>query len=301
MMSRVPLLLCSLLLLITNVVRADDGDVSDADALKITALEALISAPPERALPRARMVLESDNSDEVKESALFILSQIQTPEAQALLLETAQRLSGDLQIEAIQMIGIGGDPQSLAALRSIYANGDSEVRDAVLESYLIADDRQAILELARSAETEEDLEAAIEMLGAMGARKELQALRESSGVTESLIEAYAISGDLDSLREIATDGSNPERQVQAIESLGIVHEDEANALLVEIYRDSDSPDVREAALDGLFTANDDEGLLQLYRASNDPTEKREILEYLAMMNSDAIWDVIDSALQNESQ
>lgn len=301
MMCREFVLLCSLLLLITNVVRADDGDVSDADALKITALEALIHASPERALPRARMVLESDNSDEVKESALFILSQIQTPEAQALLLETARRLSGDLQIEAIQMIGIGGDPQSLAALRGIYADGDSEVREAVLESYLIADDAESILELARSAENEEDLEAAVEMLGAMGARKELQALRESSGVTESLIEAYAISGDLGSLREIATDGSNPERQVQAIESLGIVHDGEANALLIEIYRSSDSPDVREAALDGLFTANDDDGLLQLYRASKDPAEKREILEYLSMMDSDAIWDVIDSALQDQPQ
>ncbi len=294
-------LFCLLVLIPAAAVIAADGDVSDADALKIAALEALASAPPERALPRAKMILEGDNSDEVKESALFILSQIETPEAQALLLETARRSSGDLQIEAIHMLGIGGDATSLAALGAIYAAGDSEVRDAVLESYLIANDPQSILELAIAADVEADLEAAIEMLGAMGAKKELQALRENRGVSESLIEAYAISGDLESLRAIASDGSNPEVQVQAIEGLGILHHGDANALLLEIYRASDSADVREAALDGMFIANYDEGLLQLYRDSSDPTEKRALLEYLTMMDSDGIWDVIDSALQGEPQ
>ena len=49
----------------------DDDDLSDRDELKITALEALMSAPPERALPAVRKVLEGDSSDEVKESALL--------------------------------------------------------------------------------------------------------------------------------------------------------------------------------------------------------------------------------------
>ena len=37
-------------------------------------------------------------------------------------------------------------------------------------------------------------------------------------------------------------------------------------------------------------------MLELYRASDDDAEKRELLEYLVMMDSDAVWDLIDSAL-----
>ena len=54
-----------------------------------------------------------------------------------------------------------------------------------------------------------------------------------------------------------------------------------------------------AALDGLLIAGHDEGVLQLYRSSQDPAEKRELLEYLVMMDSEAIWDVIESALDGE--
>jgi HEAT repeat protein len=101
------------------------------------------------------------------------------------------------------------------------------------------------------------------------------------------------------LQELAMDGSNPELQAQAIEALGIVGGDEVNATLVGIYQKSDSAEVREAALDGLLIAGYDEGVLRLYQASQDPVEKRELLEYLVMMDSDAVWDVIDSALDGE--
>jgi len=55
--------------------------------------------------------------------------------------------------------------------------------------------------------------------------------------------------------------------------------------------------VREAALDGMMMSGYDDGLLELYRDSTDPTEKRELLEYLTMMNSDAVWDIVDSVLE----
>ena len=181
--------------------RAQDNDANDREQLKIAALEALMSAPPEVALPRVTRVLQSENSDEVKESALFILSQIETPEAQALLLDTARQADGELQEEAITMIGIGGDPEALAGLREIYAAGDEDVREAVLEAYLIADDSGSIYELAVAADNEEDFEAAVEMLGAMRAADDLRNLLTERGVSEGLIEAYAIAGDVDTLQQ----------------------------------------------------------------------------------------------------
>ncbi len=272
---------------------------TDEDELKIAALEALMAAPPERALPIAAKVLASDNSDDVKERALFILSQIDSPEAHDILIRTAQENSGELREEAIRMIGIGGNSVALSQLVGLYENGDEEVREAVLEAYVIADDQEAVYVLAVEASksgSEEDFESAVEMLGAMGAHEQLRRLRESTGISESLIEAYAISGDADSLRELALDGSDPELQEQAIEALGIVGGDAVNATLVEIYRNSDSEDIRESAVEGMMISGYDEGLLEIYRSSQDPVEKKELLEYLVIMGSDDVWDIIDSAL-----
>ena len=281
----------------TSIAQSDTSD--DVEELKIAALEALMSAPAERALPLVAKVLAGNSSDDLKERALFVLSQIDLPEAQTLLIDTARQGSGDFRLEAIRMIGIGGDPAALSGLADLYRSGDRDVREAVLEAYLIADDAQAVYEIAANAENEDDFEEAVETLAAMDARDELRELRHSRGMSESLIEAYAISGDFETLRELSLDGRNPEQQAQAIEALGIVGGAEVNATLVEIYQNSDSSDVREAALDGLLIAGHDEGVLQLYRSSQDPAEKRELLEYLVMMDSEAIWDVIESALDGE--
>lgn len=294
------LLLISAGLLLTTTSVAQSRTNSDADELKIAALEALMTAPAERAMPLASKVLAGDHSDEVKERALFILSQLDEPEAQATLLSFAREERGDLQAEAIRMIGIGGNADSLAQLQGVYDAGNEDVRDAVLEAFLIADDEDAVYNIAVSAANagnEDDFESAVEILGAMGAHEQLRRLRETTGISEPLIEAYAISGDADSLRELALDDSDAELQKAAIEALGIVGGDVVNTTLVEIYRGAASEEIREAALEGMLISGHDEGVLELYRSSDDAAEKRELLEFLVMMGSDDVWDIIDAALE----
>jgi HEAT repeat protein len=272
---------------------------SDDEALKLAALEALIAAPPERALPLATKVLAGNHSDEVKARALFVLSQIDEPAAQAQLISIAEQDGGQLQAEAIRMVGIGGNPDALGRLGELYRSGDENTRTAVLEAYVIADNTQGLLDIARNAESEAEFEGAVEMLAALGARDELRELRDKAGLSRSLIYAYGISGDVDSLRELALDDSNPEQQAQAIEALGITGEDDIGATLVEIYRGSNSETVRDAALHGLMIAGDDEAVLQLYRQSQDSAEKRELMQVLAATGSDLILEVIDEALANQ--
>jgi HEAT repeat protein len=291
--SAVVLLFCS------TAGIAQTASPEEVEELKIAALEALMAAPPERALPIVKKVLAGDNSDDLKERALFILSQIDLPEAQTLLLDAARQDGGEMQLEAIRMIGISGEPEALSGLVELYNNGDADVRGAVLEAYLIANDAQSIYQIAVSADNEDDYEEAVEMLAAMGAREQLAELRNARGISESLIEAYAISGDFESLRELSLDTSDPELQAQAIEALGMVDGPDVGRTLVEIYKGSAAPDVREAALEGLMIAGHDEGVLELYRSSDNPAEKREMLEYLVMMDSDAVWDLIDSAFDGQ--
>ena len=85
------------------------AQVDDDEMLKIAALEALVSAPPERAFPIVSRVLKGSGSTELKSRALFVLSQMDYPEGLQLLLDTARANQGELSMEAIRMIGINGN------------------------------------------------------------------------------------------------------------------------------------------------------------------------------------------------
>ncbi len=242
---------------------ADNG----SEILKIAALEALISAPPERALPLAIKVLEADNSDEVKERALFVLSQIDDPEAQTRLLDIARTGNSELRAEAVRMIGIGGNEDAMAGLAELYNSGDEDLRDAVLEAYMIAGNVEAVNAIAVNASDAEEFESAVEMLGVMGAIDELRALSQSSGYTAELIQALGIAGG-----------------------------DDVNATLMDIYRNADTDDIREAALEGLMISGHDAGVLELYREADSVEEKRDLLQMLGIMGSELMMEVIDEAL-----
>ena len=83
----------------------------------------------------------------------------------------------------------------------------------------------------------------------------------------------------------------------AIRAMGIVGGDEVNSTLVQIYRDATTEDIREAALDGMLISGHDEGVLELYRTTEDPALKKALLELLVIMDSDEVWNIIDSALE----
>jgi HEAT repeat protein len=279
---------------------AQDSDAQrEKEELQMIALEALMASPSERALPALMKLLEGNGSDELKENALFVLSQIDHPDASAKLLSLAHDGDGEIQLEAIQMIGINGEESAMAGLSEIYANGDDDVREAVLEAYMIADDTQAVFDIAMSTTDEEDYEAAVEMLAVMDAHEELAKLREAKGISDALIEAYIISDNDEELRILAMDSSNIELQVEAIEALGIVAVEDADTVLVDIYTSSDIEDIKEAALQGLLIGDFDEAVLGLYRSSNSMSEKGELLETLVIMDSDLAMDVIDAALAGD--
>src|SRR5262245_52196501 len=168
-------LLAAAILSIGSIALAQNDDT---ESLKLEALKALMSAPPERALPIVAKVLKGNGSDELKKQALFVLGQIDLPEARTLLLETAR--TGDVQLrrEAIRAIGIGGDPSALAELGTIYSGGDEDTKDAVLEAYLIADYRKGVYDIAARTQDSHEFEMAVEKLGAMGATDELRSLRD---------------------------------------------------------------------------------------------------------------------------
>ena len=266
------------------------------ETVKLAAVEALMAAPPEKAVPILTNVLKGNGSDELKSRALFVLTQTDAPQVEEVLLAYAEDSEGSLQTEAIRMIGIHGDDALLDELMPLYRAGDEEVRKSVLSAFLIADRPESVLQIAKEAETDDEFEAAVTMLGAMEATSMLAELKDHSKASAGLVQAYAVAGDSESLLAMARDDSDRDRQLQAIQGLGIAGGDDVGGHLVEIYQGSTDPAIKEAALQGLQIAGDDEALLTLYQSSTDSEEKAELLKQLVMTDSDLALEAINAAL-----
>jgi len=266
------------------------------EELAIAALEGLMSQPAERALPLLKKVLAGSQTPLVKRRALFVLSQINSDEARQILLQTSRSTDAAMRREAIRSIGIGGNAQALDSLNEIYQSGDQDLKEDVLKAWLIAGRKEPVYQAALNAKTEEEANRAIRTLGAMGATEELRKLADQPKAASGLVDAYAISGDLASLRKIAEGNGEREMRVEAVRKMGIIGGDASRAALHDIYTRSTDGEVKEAALDGLLIAGDEKGVLALYRAAKTTEEKRRLLRTLSNMNGEAALEAIDAAL-----
>ena len=272
---------------------------TEDEELALAAMEGLMAQPAERALPIIKKVLAGSQSTLVKRRALFVLSQINSPEALDILTQTARSADADMRGEAIRSIGIGGDPKALDALLPIYNAGDADVKEEVLQAWMIAGRKESVYQAALSAKTEEEANDAIRMLGVMGATDELRKLGDKPNAAGGLVQAYAISGDLASLRKIAEGNGERSVRVDAVRSIGIIGSDAARTALRDIYSGSTDQEIKEAALQGLMIADDEQGVLALYRGAKTSEEKRSLMRMLSMMGGDAALQAIDAALEKK--
>ena len=269
------------------------------EELSLAALEGLMGQSPDRALPIIKKVLAGSQTTLVKQRALFVLSQIDSPEAREILTQTARSSDPAMRAEAIRSIGIGGDPKTLAALQAIYNTGGADVKEAVLQAWMIAGEKEGVYQAALNASTEDEASRAIRMLGVMGATEELRKLGERPNASRGLLDAYAIGGDLASLRKIADGSGERSVRLEAVQRIGIIHSDAARAALRDIYSRNTDAEFKEAALRGLLIAGDQEGVLALYRTAKTSDEKRALLRTLSMMDGDAALKAIDAALETK--
>ncbi len=287
------------LLVASGVTLAAQRAPTEQEELALAAMEGLMAQPAERALPIIKKVLAGSQTTLVKQRALFVLSQLDTPEAEDILLQTARSADPALRSEAIRSIGIGGNAKSLAALKNVYAAGDADVKTQVLHAWMIAERKEEVFQVAVSAKSDEEAGEAIHMLSVMGAVEELRKLGERPNASRKLVDAYAIAGDLTSLRKIAEGSAELSVRAEAVRKIGIVESDAARTALRDIYSRSSDKQIKDAALEGMLIGGDERGVLDLYRAATTAEEKRVLLRTLTMMDGDAALEAIDSALEGK--
>jgi hypothetical protein len=272
------------------------------DELADIAVQGLMNAPPERALPVLKKVLAGQRSIKVKKRALFVLSQLETDEAMRVLLDTAKSSrEPELRSEAINMLGVSGAQPAIEGLVDIYAaSGSADDKKDVIDAWLVAERKDLVLKTARNETDPKVRRKAIETLGAMEASQELAQLLETTqdaGNREAIIEALGVAGNVSALKLIASNAKLPEdERMDAMQALGVAGDEGGAAALVELYGKADTPALREAALQGLLTADDAEGVKKLYRNARSAEEKKAVLRVLTSMEDESAIDVIEQEL-----
>jgi len=277
----------------------DSGD----EDLKLYALDSLMQADPERAVPILERFLAGEHSLKLKERALFVLAQSDSPRARQILAEMVRSGSPpELRLKAVEQLGVAGHPEDLAALSAIWKDAAPPVKSKVLEAWMIAGQVQPVAEVARNEKDPGLRRKAIEMLGVMDAADELDALyagENDPAVRAKLLEAYGIAGDVDALAKAAHQEKDPQIRGKAIEGLGVFGGERGAKELAALYATEKEPALRSRILQALMVNGDATTLIELFRGEKDPAMKRTILQQLSLMDDPAVDRLMSDLLEDK--
>jgi len=246
------------------------------------------------------------------------------------LLETEQNT--ELQMDIIRTLGL---MDATDELRKLYPTlKDSETKSAVLEAYFLAGDTQTlrqVLETETDPELRKTAIRGIAMEDDEGAADLLESvydnaasIEEKKAILESLVmmddaqdlalkivrtetdvelrklvlESMMIAEDIDGLQKVLQSETDEELRAQAIQMLAISDDDEAAQYLVELYPNASRTE-KQAVIQSMMIMDDAEGLINLMRAETDAGLKREMLQLLTIMDSEAANDYLFEMLENK--
>jgi hypothetical protein len=272
--------------------------------LKLLALTSLMQGGDANALPILQHILESSQqSERLKERALFVLAQDQSKPAQDLL---GQIIRGEkdpnLQIKAIRLLAVSRGNQSADTLADIYGRSSNpDVKKAVIDSYLIMGAPDKLVQVAQHESDPELTRHAISELGAMGAVSQLSSMYQTTTSKETklaIIHAFVAAGGkgVDALSAIASSEQDPDLRAKAIRNMGVAGGASTAPTLLSIYSKYPDEESRKAVLDALFVAGDAHDLVALARAEKDPSAKRDIVGKLAVMHNKEATDYMMEVL-----
>ena len=254
-----------------------------------------------------------DATDELRE----IYPSLKDSETKAAVLE-AYFLAGDTQTlrqiletetdpelrkTAIRGIAMEDDEGAAELLESVYDRATSiEEKKAILESLVMMDDAQDLaLKIVRTETDVELRREAIHMLGVMEATEEmgeLYASIEEIELRKLVLESMMIADDIEGLQKVLQSEQDEELRAQAIQMLAISDDEDAAQYLVELYPRGSHTEKR-AVIQSMMVMDDAEGLISLMRTETDAGLKREMLQLLTIMDSEASDEYLFEMLENK--
>ncbi len=266
------------------------------DELKLLAINSLMHSDAERAVPLLEKLLAGNHAPKLKERALFVLSQSGSPRAREVVAQLARGKSNpDLQMKAVQYLGMYGGKESRQMLAEIYRSStDLDIKRKILQSFMIARERDLLLAAAKGETVPELRREAIQQLGVLGAQAELWQLygtETSVEVKERILHSLFIGKNIEKLIEVARTEKESRLRRAAIHHLGIVSRESGDAL-VSIYAGESDPEIRKAVINSLFIQRNAKALVDIARKETDPALRREIVQKLSVMKSKEATDFL---------
>jgi HEAT repeat protein len=279
---------------VQDAVSASQGD----EDLKLYAINSLMSADPERAVPALEKLLAGSQSARLKERALFVLSQSSSSRAQDLMAQIARgQVYPDLQSKAIQNLGISGKKKLLS---DIYTSGASaEAKRAALKAMGIAGATDELVAAARSERDPQVRREIINSLAIAGGREQLRQLYKEATDTQTkrdLLRSANITGDQELLMNALSD-PDVEIKRDAVRTLGVAGGQDAVARLVNIYNSDKDRSIRDAAVDGLFIRGAAHEMVDLAKKETDVEAQKRLISKLAIMNNKEVTDYMIQVLE----
>ena len=271
-------------------------DASD-DEIKVMAINSLMHSDPERSIPLLEKIIVDKTSPRLRERALFVLSQSESPKAREVVARVAKGGSNpDLQMMAVRSLGVYGGKENRQTLADVYAaSTDIPVKKQVLNSYMMAGERDRLLAVAKADPAPELRLSAIRYLGNLGANAELAALygsETSVEVRSQIMQAMFVGGNTAKLIEIAKSEKDPALRERAVRHLGTMNSPEASAALVAVYTSNADVDLRKKILSALFVQGNAKQLVEVARKETNADLRRAAVQHLSHMQSKEATDFL---------
>jgi tetratricopeptide (TPR) repeat protein len=270
-------------------------EVQADEELKLFAIQGLQHQDPEQAIPMLEKLLQGTSSPRMKERVLFVLAQSNAARARQVMTTVARGGSNpDLQMKAIQYIGMQGSQPNRQLLGEIYTSStDVDVKRQILRAYMMAGDRERVLAAATSEKSPQLRAEAMRQLGMMSAGDEVWQLYQKetdAQVRGQIIQGLFMAGDSTHLLEVANNDASPDLRRRAIQHLGMMGRERTGDAILNIYNRQTDVGVKEAVIDALFIQQNAETLVALARKETDRDLKRRIVAKLALMPSPVARD-----------
>jgi hypothetical protein len=267
-------------------------EAENDEELKLMALNGLVQSDPERALPLLENLLKTSSSPKLKERALFVLAQSNSPRGKQLLEQVARGGAGnpDLQLKAISYVSATSKrTDNRQLLWEIYtSSNDAPVKRAILNGLMVSHDKDHLLQIAKTEKDPKLRLDAISMLGASAAQPELWQIYQSEtspDVKQQILHSMISSGSNDRLLEVAKTEKDPKLKRTAIQALGSMSATKTGDALVSMYATETDPAMKRNIVEGLQSQRNAKGLVDLARKESDPAMKREIVGRLSHVKS----------------
>jgi len=222
--------------------------VSPADEtnedIKLMAINSLMNADPDRAIPLLENLLKGTSSNRLKERALFVLTQSKSPKAEQILTDYATGTGNpDLQLRAIRYIGQSGTPEAQQRLVAAYtASNDAAVKEEIVRALMANGGSDKLVQLARNEKGAGTRVIIIRNLAVTKGTSSdvlvsLYAADSDQAVKRAIVNGLHSRGDAKPLVELARKEGDPTMKKYIVERLSSMRNNkEATDYMLELLK-----------------------------------------------------------------